>query len=395
MKIVGNIQGKTILLLQGPMGTFFKRLADYFREHGATVYTICFNAGDFFFAEPTNRFCYKDSPNNWQDYLEEFLNAHKIEKIFLFGNCRFYHKVAIHSARKAGIDVYVFEEGYVRPHFVTLERDGVNGESSISLDAQFYKRLPSCKLEREKNAQASYPDMAVQASTYYVLTKIFSPLFPNYQHHRDLFVGKEIVYGLRSGFRKLKYKLAERKLYLLLTGELKRKYFFVPLQTRTDFQLLKYSQYASIEEFIDKVLLSFSEHAHAGTSLIIKHHPMERGMSTYADFIVSRSQEYGLEKRVFPVFDVHLPTCLQNALGTITINSTVGLSALFHQSPTIALGKAVYDIEGLTCKGMTLDQFWQERVPPDRELFLKYRNYVIEKTQLNGGFYGKFPDFEM
>ncbi len=382
------------MLLQGPMGTFFRRLANYFREYGANVYTICFNSGDFIFAGPVNRFCYKDSTTVWQDYLEGFLNTHKISKIFLFGNCRFYHKVAIKVARSEGIDVYVFEEGYVRPHFVTLERDGVNGESYIPLDTLFYKQLPQCDLKREKHAQNNYFDMAVQASLYYLLTKLFTPAFPNYQHHREFSIGREIVYGVRGGMRKLKYKVTEKKLIQLLTGELKKKYFFVPLQTRTDFQLREYSRFASIEEFIHEVLLSFSEHASVDTYLIIKHHPMERGMSTYSDFIVSRSQEYEVEKRVISVFDVHLPTCLQNALGTVTINSTVGLSALFHKSPTIALGKAVYDIEGLTCKGMSLDQFWNDRITPDRELFLKYRNYVIEKTQLNGGFYGRFPDME-
>jgi len=31
---LGNIENKNILLLQGPMGDFFKRLDDYFRSKG-------------------------------------------------------------------------------------------------------------------------------------------------------------------------------------------------------------------------------------------------------------------------------------------------------------------------------------------------------------------------
>ena len=91
------------------------------------------------------------------------------------------------------------------------------------------------------------------------------------------------------------------------------------------------------------------------------------------------------------VHDVHLPTCLKNAIGTITINSTVGLSSLYHKTPTITLGKALYDIEGLTCKGMHLNDFWRGYKAPDTFLYKEFRWYLIQETQLNGSFYGLFP----
>jgi hypothetical protein len=71
----------------------------------------------------------------------------------------------------------------------------------------------------------------------------------------------------------------------------------------------------------------------------------------------------------------------------VTINSTVGISSLFHGTPTLVLGKAFYDIKGLTCKGMPLDRFWTEYSPPDHLLFRKFRNYIIDKTQIQGSFY--------
>jgi capsular polysaccharide export protein len=60
------------------------------------------------------------------------------------------------------------------------------------------------------------------------------------------------------------------------------------------------------------------------------------------------------------------------------------------------LGNAVYDIEGLTCNGMKLDEFWHTQTVPDMELFEKYHSYLIENTQLNGSFYGNMPiiDFD-
>jgi capsular polysaccharide export protein len=92
------------------------------------------------------------------------------------------------------------------------------------------------------------------------------------------------------------------------------------------------------------------------------------------------------------VHDVHLPTCLKNAIGTVTINSTVGISSLFHRTPTITLGSAFYDIEGLTCQGMSLDRFWTHHKPPQQRLFQKFKSHIIEQTQITGSFYSRFPE---
>ena len=118
---------------------------------------------------------------------------------------------------------------------------------------------------------------------------------------------------------------------------------------------------------------------------------MDRGRKNYWRLINKISVKLRINSRVVVVHDVHLPTCLKNAIGTVTINSTVGLSALYHKTPTIALGKALYDIEGLTCKGMCLNDFWRGYQAPDTLLYKKFKLYLIEKTQLNGTNYGWFP----
>jgi len=40
---------------------------------------------------------------------------------------------------------------------------------------------------------------------------------------------------------------------------------------------------------------------------------------------------------------------------------------------------------------MRLNDFWSDDKAPDTLLFKKFRLYLIEKTQLNGSFYGWFP----
>lgn len=121
---------------------------------------------------------------------------------------------------------------------------------------------------------------------------------------------------------------------------------------------------------------------------------MDRGRKNYRDFIMEKARVLGIERRICVMHDVHLPTCLKHAIGTVTINSTVGLSSLYHQTPTITLGNAIYDIEGLTCKGMALDEFWHGQRPPDGMLLEKYRRYLVHTTQLNGSFYGMMPEID-
>jgi len=82
----------------------------------------------------------------------------------------------------------------------------------------------------------------------------------------------------------------------------------------------------------------------------------------------------------------HLPTLLENAQGAVVVNSTVGLSALHHRCPLIALGTAIYDMDGLTWQG-GIDDFWTQASAPDMTLYQSFLDYVVHTTQINGDFY--------
>ena len=57
----------------------------------------------------------------------------EITDILLFGDCRPYHVVRAPELRPLrGVRTYVLEEGYLRPHWMTLELDGVNGHSRLA-----------------------------------------------------------------------------------------------------------------------------------------------------------------------------------------------------------------------------------------------------------------------
>jgi len=389
---IGDLRGKNILFLQGPMGNFFKKLDKNFRKKGAKTFRIGFNMGDRIFSYRDNYTPFRGKPTEWKEFIETFLIENKIDKIFLFGDCRFYQKVAREIAYRLNIDVFVFEEGYIRPHYITLEKFGVNGFSQLPRDAKFYLQLPEKEIPIPKHAKTSKLKMVISATLYYALANLFSFRYPHYQHHRDFSAIKEAFYGVRGVIRKGIYKITERNYQSIIEGKLSKRYYFVPLQTHNDFQILQHSNYRSIEKFIIEVLESFARHAPKDTYLIFKHHPVDRGRKNYSSFIYEQSELLGVKSRILVFHDVYLPSCLKNAIATVTINSTVGLSAIGHGIPTKVLGNAIYDIEGLSNKDTPLKQFWHSHKKPDATLYKKFHCYLVENTQLNGSFYGRMPD---
>jgi capsular polysaccharide export protein len=121
-----TFSGKRVLLLQGPVGPFFARLARDLRAVDAEVFKVNFNAGDWFFYR-RDALNYRGKMDAWPAWFEAQLRRLDIDVVFLFGDCRPVHQAAHRVATALGVEVGVFEEGYVRPDYITLERSGVNG----------------------------------------------------------------------------------------------------------------------------------------------------------------------------------------------------------------------------------------------------------------------------
>ena len=396
LNAIGDIKNKNILFLQGPMGCFFKKLDSLFREKGANTFKIGLNAGDRLFSHRDNYMAYRGKKEDWAGFIEEFIYTHTIHQLYLFGDCRYYQSIAIEIGYRYGVEVYVFEEGYIRPNFITLEKYGVNHYSRMSRQRKFYDAL---KLNDYPalNPKKTYPRvsrMIISAMAYYFMGNVFHFRYPHYEHHRGFSGFREAFFGLRNLYRKQKYKMTEKGLLEKLVLDRKDQFFFVPLQTHNDFQVLQHSGYGSIEKFIIEVIDSFSRYADKKHTLLFKHHPVDRGRRDFSAFIDKQTQRYNVEERVNIVHDLNLPTILQNAKGTITINSTVGLSSIYHNTPVITLGYALYDIKGLTNKDVALKDFWQQQSKPDKVLFEKYQRYIVYNSQLNASFYGKMPEFD-
>jgi capsular polysaccharide export protein len=383
------LSGKRVLLLQGPVGPFFARFAADLRAADAEVFKVNFNLGDWFFYR-RGAFNYRGTMEDWPAWLEERLRSLRIDVVFMFGDCRPVHQAAHAVVARLGLELGVFEEGYVRPDHVTLERAGVNGYSRMPRTPEAYRQGAPASREVLPVGNA-YWHMVHWGFWYFTVGGLGKPFFPHYVHHRPLTIVEALPW-IRSVWRKQWYRWKESSRQDQLTSELSRRYFLAPLQVFNDAQVTVHAGLAGVEEFIEITIASFARRAPADTMLVFKHHPMDRGYRDYARRIRQLARERNIEARVLYIHDQHLPTLLDHARGVVLVNSTVGMSALHHGAPTIVLGRAIYDMPGLTYRG-SLDDFWAAapECKPDRALFERFRSRLIAETQINGSFYKPVP----
>lgn len=384
---------KQILLLQGPVGHFFQDLASFLAACGAKIHKINFNGGDEYFyrsisSQTTN---YTDKPENFAAFLQNFVSQNQIDAIVCFGDTRFYHQIAKTVCSQQNISFWAFEEGYFRPYWITLCQQGVNDYSPLPRKANFYlnafKQFSQQSVKAPKQVPTGFMRMAWCAMRYYWAMHKTQTQFPHYIHHRSSSLSYYIQSWWRAFYRKAIYAFKERNVAKNVINGHYGRFFIVPLQVATDSQVRIHSDFRDVRHFLLHTLSSFAQHAPNDTSIIIKHHPMDRGFTDYTrDIDRFLRQNPQLKSRVHYVHDVPLPIFLRYGAGMIAINSTSGLSALLHKMPVKILGRANYDFKGLTSQ-QSLPDFWQNPTPPDADLFHAYRMFHLNITQINGSFY--------
>ncbi|MFN9707569.1 MAG: capsule biosynthesis protein [Burkholderiales bacterium] len=378
--------GKRVLLLQGPLGPFFGRLANSLQAAGAEVRKINFNGGDWAFFPGGE--AYTGTLQDWPGHFQALLTDWKPQAVALFGDRRPIHERIASISKAEGVDCYVFEEGYFRPSFIACELGGVNAQSSIPRDPAFYRALrPEQEIMEVEPPRSAYWYMVLWACVYYFFGALLSPIFRHYQHHRRYSL-TECLLWIRGAVRKWWRKWLERDEQQVLTTLWSQRFFLVPLQVHNDAQVTRNSRFGDVTKFISEVVASFALAAPKDTVLVLKHHPMDRAYRNYASLIEHLSWVFDVRGRVKYIHDQHLPSLLEHATGVVVINSTAGLSAIHQGVPTITLGDAFYDFAGMTFQG-SLEEFWWQRgrARPDRSLYHAFRRWVIRHTQINDNFY--------
>ncbi len=377
---------RDVLLLQGPIGPFFNRFANELEGRDFVVHKVNLNGGDKFFYRRSGAVDYTGELEHWGAFLERFIINNEIGRIYLFGDCRAYHRIAKKVAEANNVRVFVFEEGYIRPNFITLEENGVNGYSSMLRKGLVIPKNQAKAMNESSSPKHIFLITAIYSMIYYWASAFSSKRFPHYQHHRAFSWLPEGWRWVISGMRKLRYRRREKEVLNKLLSEFSNNYFVCPLQVHCDMQVVVHSNYNSIEHFIGDVITSFAKYAPKNKALVLKHHPMDRGYTDYTRLLENLVSELGMQGRVFYVHDVCLPTLLRNGQGTVLINSTVGMSSLFHGTPVKALGKAIYDHPGITSDA-SLKRFWKNRETVDVKAFINLREFLINRNQINGNLY--------
>ena len=381
----------SVLFLIGPIGTFFPRLSKYLDKKNIKNYKISFPLFEFGF--PRNkRINFDKDIKYFPEFLEKLVIEKNIKHIFMYGNVLIPHCDALDLVIKLNkngnnIQSHIFELGYIRPNFVTLEQNGVNYNSSFILNKEFYSKQESYKYFPEAIKQGLRIRKLWKAITF------FKHSFTNYKivdfEHKLQPKPSYLWFQVKGFLLKYYYFFKEYKCKI---DFLKNNYFIVILQVATDSQLLKGSIIKDNHKFINLVIKNFSEADIRNIKLVFKHHPRDRGYNNYSNYIKKISRNYKIDSQVKYIHDYPLSKIFTNSncLGTVLINSTVGYQALFHRIPLKSLGITPYNIEGLADQ-KELKLFFKNPSKVDYDLFNKFYKYILENSQINGNFDGYFP----
>ena len=288
-----------------------------------------------------------------------------------------------------GLRVHVFEEGYLRPYWVNYERGGANGNSKLMgmTVAQMQKVLRKARIDLTE-APAHWGDIrqhAFYSFVYHLLILLNNRAYPNFKSHRAESVAREFYTYLRRvlchPFEILKRSIATRR--IKNSGQ---AYHLVLMQLEHDSAFLMHSPFASMPEFLQCVVKAFAAGAPRHHRLVFKAHPLESGRRALARDIAALAAQYDIADRVDYVPGGKLAQLLDHARSAVTVNSTAGQQALWRGLPLKAFGKAVYDKPQFV-SSLPLEEFFAQPPYPDNAAYLDYRRYLLETSQLPGGFY--------
>jgi len=381
------------LILQGDWEGGISHVAIDMIANGIEVTKVVLNAADWIYSYrkiPTVSF---DQPlAEFEAWLRNYIAEHQIDCILIYNQYRPYNQIGWDVAKELGLECLVLELGLLRPDFCTIY--------SEKFDHFSYLRSEWVRLE-QSNVKLDDPEVPAQLAKMKTLTKmkqfaafflfsrVMAIFFRKYVHYTDQ-RGQGFFHHLSalvmSGLR-YQGRIKQSRYNEIFATELSEKYYFVPLQVHCDSQILKRSTYSGMEDFIEHVVGSFYKHAPADTKLVLKVHPMDRGYKDYhkkIEEINSRHKDH----RVIYIDRVHLPTVLDHCLGCVTVNSSVGLSALIHKKKLVCLGEAAFDLDQLTFQG-SLDDFWSADFKPSTVKIKNFINLLKLTSQANGTFFQK------
>ena len=382
--------GKSFLLLQGPHGPFFSRLGKMLTCSGAKVWRLGFNRGDrAFWHDADSYIAFRGAPGEWEATLRSLIAEKGITDLVLYGDTRPVHAKAVLLAREAGLRVHVFEEGYLRPYWVTYERGGSNGNSRLMHTSVDEMRQALSRTDTDlPDAPARWGDMRQHmfwGAVYHFFVWAGFWDYRNFRPHRALTVRQEFLLYVKR-LTLLPFHALERRLasWRIRFGGF--PYHLAILQLEHDASFRDHSPFSTMSEFLELVIRGFAEGAPPHHHLVFKAHPLEDGRVAVKSTIRRLAAQYKVAGRVHFVRGGKLAGLLNHARSAVTVNSTAGQQALWRGLPLRAFGRAVYSKPEFVSQ-QSAAQFFAEGRRPDTRSYRDYRHYLLETSQVAGGFY--------
>jgi capsular polysaccharide export protein len=381
---------RTFLFLQGPHGPYFHRLGKMLAAAGADVWRVGFNRGDRAFWQTTATFIpYRGTPADWPATIAAILQDKRVTDLVLYGDARPIHAEAVAAAKAAGITVHVFEEGYLRPYWVTYERSGSNGHSRLMDMSVAEMRAALAKADMDlPDTPSHWGDMRQHMFWGALYHWFVLAGFWDYRHfrpHRQITVWQEFMLYLK----RLVLMPLHRWQRMLATYRIRNggfPYHLVILQLAHDASFLKHSPFASMTEFLAVVMEGFAKGAPRHHHLVFKAHPLEDGRVAVLREIRRLARMHGVEKRIHFVRGGKLAQLLNHARSAVTVNSTAGQQVLWRGLPLKVFGAAVYAKPEFVST-QALPEFFAQATRPDSKAYRDYRHYLLETSQIPGGYY--------
>ncbi|MGA9251749.1 MAG: capsule biosynthesis protein CapA [Roseobacter sp.] len=383
---------RNFLFLQGPHGPFFKLLAAQLKAAGASVWRVGFNAGDRAFWPDTASYIPFDGlSGDWPAILVNIFENKGITDIVLYGDTRAVHAEAVKAARARGLTIHVFEEGYLRPYWITYERDGSNGHSRLmTLTIDEMRRLRDTRHFDPPVPPSHWGDLRQHmfyGALYHWFVMARNRGYPNFKPHRSLKVTEEFQLYLKR-LLLIPVHALER---FVATRRVQRgtfPYHLALLQLEHDASFQMHGPFATQGEFLECVLKGFSDGAPSHHHLVFKAHPLEDGRAPILADIKRLAHCYGITDRVHFVRGGKLARLLDNARTATTVNSTAAQQALWRGIPLRAFGRAVYGKPELV-SDQPLAAFYANPTCPDQLAYRQFRDFLLATSQLPGSFYAQ------
>lgn len=381
---------RRFLFLQGPHGPFFAQLGRLLSAAGAQVLRVGFNAGDAaFWYDSATYYPFTESPEDWPETLDGILSLYRPTDLVLYGDTRPVHAIAVAAARRRGLTIHVFEEGYLRPFWITYERNGSNGNSRLC-DINLAEMQAGLRraVTRTLAAPTHWGDTRQHmfyGALYHWYVLFRNRRYPAYRTHREIPVARELRLNLHRlaarPVQGLRRRAAERR--ILRRGA---PFHLALLQLEHDASFRHHGPFASMTEFIETCITGFATGAPGHHHLVFKAHPLEDGRAPIERTIREAASRQGVSERVHFVPAGRLAALLDAASSAITINSTAGQQVLWRGLPLKAFGQAVYSRPEFV-SGQPLPDFFADPVRPDRDSYLTFRAFLLRTSQVPGGYY--------